>query len=153
MLECEEAIEAIDTAIECKNELICGRVLLKDNARIKREKGEEMLMQRLSKLTNNEMKTLLYRYFQKVDALIFKCIELSTESSIIFNIFQVIDLRSTCAGLEATAVAAQRDAGGWRRRCADAWSALHHARLMHARRTTTLTARYHNCLILFILIC
>lgn len=65
LLECEEAIEAIDAAIEYKNELICGRKHM-DNARVEREKGEEMLMQRLMKLSENEMRTLLYKYFQKV---------------------------------------------------------------------------------------
>lgn len=65
LLECEEAIEAIDIAIEYKNELICGRKQL-DNDRIEREKGEEMLMQRLMNLSENEMRTLLYKYFQKV---------------------------------------------------------------------------------------
>lgn len=65
LLECEEAIAAIDTAIEYKNELICGRKQL-DAAIIEREKGEEMLMQRLLKLSENEMRTLLYKYFNKV---------------------------------------------------------------------------------------
>lgn len=65
LLECEEAIAAIDTAIEYKNELICGRKQL-DAIGIEREKGEEMLMQRLLKLSENEMRTLLYKYFQKV---------------------------------------------------------------------------------------
>jgi hypothetical protein len=39
MLECEEAIEAIDAAIEYKNELICGRKGQGlDNSRVEREK-------------------------------------------------------------------------------------------------------------------
>lgn len=65
LLECEEAIAAIDAAIEYKNELICGRKQL-DSIGTEREKGEEMLMQRLLKLSENEMRTLLYKYFQKV---------------------------------------------------------------------------------------
>jgi costal 2 protein len=39
MLECEEAIEAIDAAIEYKNELICGRKGQGlDNSRVQRER-------------------------------------------------------------------------------------------------------------------
>lgn len=65
LLECEEAIAAIDAAIEYKNELICGRKHL-DSVGLEREKGEKMLMQRLLKLSDNEMRILLYKYFQKV---------------------------------------------------------------------------------------
>lgn len=71
LLECEEAIEAIDTAIEYKNNLICGKspsASLSDSQDHKdsRSRGEQMLMARLDKLSHDEMKTLLYRYFQKV---------------------------------------------------------------------------------------
>ncbi|XP_021922452.1 kinesin-like protein costa isoform X2 [Zootermopsis nevadensis] len=67
MLECEEAIEAIDAAIEYKNELICGRKGQGlDNSRVQREKGEKLLLDRLMKLSPMEMRTLLYKYFQKV---------------------------------------------------------------------------------------
>jgi costal 2 protein len=39
MLECEEAIEAVDAAVECKNELICGRKGQGlDNSRVQWEK-------------------------------------------------------------------------------------------------------------------
>lgn len=64
LLECDEAIEAIDAAIEYKNELICGR---KGGFEVGgREKGEELLMARLNKLSDMEMRMLLYKYFQKV---------------------------------------------------------------------------------------
>lgn len=67
LLECEEAIEAIDAAIEYKNELICGRKGQGlDNSRVQREKGEKLLLERLMKLSPMEMRTLLYKYFQKV---------------------------------------------------------------------------------------
>lgn len=72
LLECEEAIEAIDTAIEYKNNLICGRspsASLSDSYgdnKDTRSRGEQMLMARLDKLSHDEIKTLLYRYFQKV---------------------------------------------------------------------------------------
>ncbi|XP_061729930.1 kinesin-like protein costa [Cydia pomonella] len=113
LLECEEAIEAIDTAIEYKNNLICGRspsASLSDCAdnRDSKSRGEQMLMARLDKLSHDEMKTLLYRYFQKV-----------------------VDLRSACAALEAGAAAAAEDAAAWRARAAAAWRlaqrARHHA--------------------------
>ncbi|PSN44964.1 Kinesin-like protein costa [Blattella germanica] len=67
LLECDEAIEAIDAAIEYKNELICGRKGQGlDNRNIQREKGEKLLLDRLMKLSPLEMRTLLYKYFQKV---------------------------------------------------------------------------------------
>lgn len=75
LLECEEAIEAIDTAIEYKNNLICGRspsASLSDSYgdnKETRSRGEQMLMARLDKLSHDEIKTLLYRYFQKVSCL------------------------------------------------------------------------------------
>ncbi|XP_055621345.1 kinesin-like protein costa [Toxorhynchites rutilus septentrionalis] len=66
LVECDEAIEAIDAAIELKNELICGRKSIDTNESLQREKGEQMLMARLNKLSSDEMRTLLYKYFQKV---------------------------------------------------------------------------------------
>ncbi|KAJ2950091.1 hypothetical protein O0L34_g11432 [Tuta absoluta] len=103
LLECEEAIEAIDTAIEYKNGLICGKspsASLSDSYDNKdtRSRGEQMLMARLDKLSHDEMKTLLYRYFQKV-----------------------VDLRGACAALEAGAAAAYEEAAAWRARAAAAW--------------------------------
>ncbi|XP_053670318.1 kinesin-like protein costa [Anopheles nili] len=66
LVECDEAIEAIDAAIELKNELICGRRSIDTDESLQREKGEQMLMARLNKLSLDEMRTLLYKYFQKV---------------------------------------------------------------------------------------
>ncbi|XP_075169295.1 kinesin-like protein costa [Haematobia irritans] len=66
LLECDEAIEAIDAAIEFKNEMICGHKSIDTSERLQREKGEQMLMARLNKLNNEEMRTLLYKYFTKV---------------------------------------------------------------------------------------
>nr|XP_019529311.2 LOW QUALITY PROTEIN: kinesin-like protein costa [Aedes albopictus] len=66
LVECDEAIEAIDAAIEMKNELICGRKSIDTDESLQREKGEQMLMARLNKLSTDEMRTLLYKYFQKV---------------------------------------------------------------------------------------
>lgn len=64
LLECDEAIEAIDAAIEYKNELICGRKSGFEAGG--RGKGEELLMARLNKLSDDEMRMLLYKYFLKV---------------------------------------------------------------------------------------
>ncbi|XP_053997033.1 kinesin-like protein costa [Hylaeus anthracinus] len=65
LLECGETIEAIDAMIEHKNEMICGRNCFDEN-QSQREKGERMLMERLAKLSEGEMKTLFYKYFLKV---------------------------------------------------------------------------------------
>ncbi|CAH2076633.1 unnamed protein product, partial [Iphiclides podalirius] len=110
IFECEEAIEAIDTAIEYKNNLICGKspsASLTDSQDNKdsRTRGEQMLMARLDKLSHDEMKTLLYRYFEKV-----------------------VDLRSACAALEAGAAAAAEEAAAWRSRAAAAWRHAHRPR-------------------------
>lgn len=68
MLECDEAIEAIDEAIEMKNELICGHksIDIDDGPRKDRKKGEQLLMSHLNKLSMEEMRTLLYKYYLKV---------------------------------------------------------------------------------------
>ncbi|XP_028165618.1 kinesin-like protein costa isoform X2 [Ostrinia furnacalis] len=120
LLECEEAIEAIDTAIEYKNNLICGKspsASLSDTQdnRDSRTRGEQMLMGRLDKLSHDEMKTLLYRYFQKV-----------------------VDLRGACAALEAGVAAAADEAAAWRARAAAAWR---HAQRM---RPNAHTRHFHS---------
>lgn len=71
LLECDEAIEAIDTAIEVKNERICGKTSILDVSCKRRDEGERMLMARLNKLTLTETRTLLYKYFQKVCCTIY----------------------------------------------------------------------------------
>lgn len=105
LLECEEAIEAIDTAIEYKNNLICGKspsASITDghlsDGKDTRTKGEQMLMARLDKLSHEEMKTLFYKYFQKV-----------------------VDLRGACVALEAAVAAAAEEADTWRTRAAAVW--------------------------------
>lgn len=106
LLECDEAIEAIDLAIEFKNELICGRKSIDTNERLQREKGEQMLMARLNKLSTEEMRTILYKYFQKV-----------------------IDLRDSSRKLEVQLMAMERerDAWEWRERVLN--NAVRQARL------------------------
>lgn len=66
LLECDEYIEVIDTAIELKNEQICGRKSVDITESLEREKGEQLLVSRLNRLSPDEMRTLLYKYFQKV---------------------------------------------------------------------------------------
>lgn len=66
ILECDEGIEAIDVTIEYKNEVICGRKSMDVRDSGQREEGEQMLMDRLLKLSPDEMRTLLCKYFQKV---------------------------------------------------------------------------------------
>lgn len=67
LLQYEEAIEAIDLAIEYKNELLCGHRSIHEKTVEKvEEPGDVMLMDRLMHLSENEMRMLLYRYFQKV---------------------------------------------------------------------------------------
>lgn len=66
LFECDEGIEAIDAAIEYKNELICGgRKSVDTTESLQREKGGRMMMARLNNLSSEEMRVLLYKYFQK----------------------------------------------------------------------------------------
>ncbi|KAK6628465.1 hypothetical protein RUM43_002280 [Polyplax serrata] len=67
ILECDEGIEAIDVAIEYKNEMMCGRTSLDSLCITAQEtQGEQMLMDRLLHLSSDEMRTLLHKYFRKV---------------------------------------------------------------------------------------
>uniref|UniRef100_A0A182J440 Uncharacterized protein n=1 Tax=Anopheles atroparvus TaxID=41427 RepID=A0A182J440_ANOAO len=90
LVECDEAIEAIDAAIEMKNELICGRRSIDTDESLQREKGEQMLMARLNKLSPDEMRTLLYKYFQKV-----------------------VDLKEASRKLELQFIALEREKDAW----------------------------------------
>ncbi|XP_065351913.1 kinesin-like protein costa [Cloeon dipterum] len=60
----EEAIDAIDTAIEYKNEIISN---INSGSTVNRvwEENEDVLLKRLSGLSLNETKLLLYKYFKK----------------------------------------------------------------------------------------
>lgn len=90
MLECDEAIMAIDDVIEAKNELMCGHKSIDTSARIERKKGEQLLMSRLNKLTEDEMRILLYKYFMKV-----------------------IDLKESSRKLEQNLMSLERDKEAW----------------------------------------
>lgn len=67
LLQYEEATEAIDWAIEFKNEILCGHRPVSERALEKiDDQGDKLLMDRLMKLSENEMRMLLHNYFQKV---------------------------------------------------------------------------------------
>lgn len=67
LLQYEEAIEAIDLAMEFKNEILCGRYpIVAKSLELIDDQGDRMLMDRLRNLNENEMRILLYNYFQKI---------------------------------------------------------------------------------------
>lgn len=110
MLECDEAIEAIDDVIEVKNELICGHKSIDTHEKLEREKGEQLLMARLNKLTEDEMRILLYKYFMKV-----------------------IDLKDACRKLEHNLLSLERDKEAWEWREKILTNAIRQARLESER--------------------
>ncbi|KAF2896636.1 hypothetical protein ILUMI_09539 [Ignelater luminosus] len=66
LLQCEEAIEAIDMAIEYKNQLICNCASLSAYNPEREDKVDKILMQQFMKLNINEIRILLKKYFEKV---------------------------------------------------------------------------------------
>merc|ERR1719394_176310 len=62
MIELDESVEAIDGAIEYKNDVICGKNVEYDST----YRGDDILMQRLVKLEVAETRAMLHRYFVKV---------------------------------------------------------------------------------------
>ncbi|XP_075167274.1 kinesin-like protein costa [Haematobia irritans] len=120
LLECDEAIEAIDAAIEFKNEMICGHKSIDTSERLQREKGEQMLMARLNKLSNEEMRTLLYKYFTKV-----------------------IDLRDSSRKLEIQLMQLEREKDAWEWKERVLSNAVRQARL-EGERNAVLLQRQHE---------
>ncbi|XP_030559402.1 kinesin-like protein costa [Drosophila novamexicana] len=121
LLECDEAIMAIDEAIEFKNELICGHKSIDlSTERQQREKGEQMLMARLNKLSSEEMRTLLYKYFVKV-----------------------IDLRDSSRKLEQQLVQLERERDAWEWKERVLSNAVRQARL-EGERNAVLLQRQHE---------
>ncbi|XP_004520250.1 kinesin-like protein costa [Ceratitis capitata] len=120
LLECDEAIEAIDAAIEFKNELICGHKSIDTSERLQREKGEQMLMARLNKLSPEEMRTLLYKYFTKV-----------------------IDLRDSSRKLEVQLMQLERERDAWEWKERVLSNAVRQARL-EGERNAVLLQRQHE---------
>lgn len=121
LLECDEAIEAIDAAIEFKNELICGRKSVDTSESLQREKGEQMLMARLNKLSEEEMRTLLYKYFQKV-----------------------IDLRESSRKLESQLMVLERERDAWEWRERMLSNAVRQARLEGERNAVSLQRQHET---------
>lgn len=70
LLQYEEAIEAIDLAIEHKNQLICGReyfhTQVATNIKHMPIAMDQMLIDRLMNLDECEMRALVHKYFEKV---------------------------------------------------------------------------------------
>nr|XP_017002205.2 kinesin-like protein costa [Drosophila takahashii] len=120
LLECDEAIEAIDAAIEFKNEMITGHRSIDTSDRIEREKGEQMLMARLNRLSTEEMRTLLYKYFTKV-----------------------IDLRDSSRKLELQLVQLERERDAWEWKERVLSNAVRQARL-EGERNAVLLQRQHE---------
>jgi costal 2 len=102
--------QAIDDVIEVKNELICGHKSIDTDERLEREKGEQLLMARLNKLSHEEMRILLYKYFMKV-----------------------IDLKESCRKLEQNLMALERDKEAWDWREKILTNAIRQARLESER--------------------
>lgn len=90
MITCDEAINAIDDVIEAKNERICGHKSIDTDEKLEREKGEMLLMARLNRLSEEEMRVLLYKYFVKV-----------------------IDLKESCKKLEQNTILFDRERETW----------------------------------------
>ncbi|XP_018332390.1 kinesin-like protein KIF27 [Agrilus planipennis] len=80
LLQYEEAIGAIDFAIEYKNQIMCGCATLTSKPSPKYEEyAEKMMIERLLKLNDNEMRSLLHQYFEKVVDLRFSSKKLEVQ--------------------------------------------------------------------------
>lgn len=90
MFTYEEAINAIDDAIEAKNERICGHKSIDTDEKLEREKGLQLLMARLNNLPEEEMRVQLYKYFLKV-----------------------VDMKQSCKKLEQTLQLFDRERETW----------------------------------------
>ena len=62
MIELDESVEAIDGAIEYKNDIICGKQVVYDTS----YRGEDVLMKHLVRLGVDETRAMLHRYFVRV---------------------------------------------------------------------------------------
>ena len=62
MIELDESVEAIDGAIEYKNDIICGKQVVYDAS----YNGEDALMKHLVRLGVAETRAMLHRYFVRV---------------------------------------------------------------------------------------
>ncbi|KAK6191693.1 hypothetical protein SNE40_003312 [Patella caerulea] len=69
LIELDEAIEALDAAIEFKNETITSRQTEIRQSQIITQQSDESVMNRINLLKTSEIKSLLARYFDKVITL------------------------------------------------------------------------------------
>lgn len=106
LLEYEESVEAIDHIVEYKNELICGRKSADTDDSLQLEKGQQMLVDKWNNLPAEEMRTLLYKYFQKA-----------------------IDLRDSTGKLEQQLMSLERERDAWECRERALNNAIRQARL------------------------
>lgn len=107
LLEYEESVEAIDHIVEYKNELICGRKSADTDDSLQfAEKGQQMLVDKWNNLPAEEMRTLLYKYFQKA-----------------------IDLRDSTSKLEQQLMSLERERDAWECRERALNNAIRQARL------------------------
>lgn len=106
LLEYEESVEAIDHIVEYKNELICGRKSADADDILQMEKGQQMLVDKWNNLPAEEMRTLLYKYFQKA-----------------------IDLRDSTGKLEQQLMSLERERDAWECRERALNNAIRQARL------------------------
>lgn len=117
ILECDVAIEVIDTAIEYKNELICGRHTSSNKKTMmhrahnhqqqsNRATGDIKLVTQLNRLNEREMRTLLYKCLQKI-----------------------IDLRQSSRQLELQVLQFERERNEWKLRENTLFNAIQQSRL------------------------
>ncbi|KAG4068581.1 hypothetical protein HA402_004922 [Bradysia odoriphaga] len=106
LLEYEESVEAIDHIVEYKNELICGRKSAETDDSLQLERGQQMLVDKWNTLPAEEMRTLLYKYFQKA-----------------------VDLRDSTSKLEQQLMALERERDAWECRERALNNAIRQARL------------------------
>lgn len=120
-LECEVAIEVIDTVIEHKNELICGRHVSSNkkamvhrhqnhHQRTNRATVDIQLMTQLNRLNEKEMRTLLYRCMQKI-----------------------IDLRESSKTLENQVLQFEHERNEWKLRESALYNTIEQSRLAGER--------------------
>lgn len=113
ILECDVAIEVIDTAIEYKNELICGRhkkTMVHQHQSHRQDSnrvaGSVQLMTQLNRLNEKEMRTLLYKCLQKI-----------------------IDLRESSRQLEVQLLQFEHERNDWKLRETTLYNAIQQSRL------------------------
>lgn len=142
MLECDVVVEVIDSAIEFKNEMICGRHATTNKKgsateaghpgniieRMGRQRiGDHQLMTQLNRLNEKEMRTLLYKCLQKI-----------------------IDLRDSSRQLELQVLQMEREREEWKRKEKSLCNVLHQTRIAADRHSTNLQKQQEATLTLLL---